>query len=205
MTTPLKDLAIQCALENKWKEAAEINKQILDENPRELDSLNRLAYSYLKMGQYKEAKNTYSEVLSLDPTNPIATKNMKKLTSLASQKGNSGNHQIQTNHMDNVFIQEAGKTKTVELTNLADKKTLLILQHGDEVILIVKRSRIFVQTIDKLFIGMLPDSLGIRLVAFIQGGNEYQACIKSVDDKNVTVFIKEVKRSKKFVNQPSFT
>jgi len=38
----------------------------------------------------------------------------------------------------------------------------------------------------------------------MKGGNEYQACIKGVDDKNVTLFIKEVKRAKKFFDQSSF-
>lgn len=52
---------------------------------------------------------------------------------------------------------------------------------------------------------MLPDNVGLRLTSFIKGGNEYQACVKSVDDKNVTVFVKEVKRAKKFTNIPSFT
>ncbi len=51
---------------------------------------------------------------------------------------------------------------------------------------------------------MLPDSIGMRLTDFIQGGNEYTASIRSVSDKNVVVFIKETKRAEKFKNLPSF-
>jgi hypothetical protein len=142
----------------------------------------------------------------MDSTNPIAVKNLRKLTTLASQtNGNAHLNINHINHIDNAFIQEAGKTKTVSLTNVADKKTLMSLQHGDDVILTTKRSKIFVLSQEKNYIGMLPDDVGIRLITFIKGGNEYQACIKSVDDKNVTIFIKETKRAKKFSNQSSFT
>lgn len=205
MTTTLKDTAIQKALENNWQEAIEANLEIIAQNKNDLDALNRLAYAYLKSGQFKEAKETYDTVLSKDKTNPIAIKNLRKITTLAGQKGGASTP-IQTGHvMENVFIQEAGKTKTVELINLADKKTLLTLQNGDEVQLTPKRSKIFVLSSDKTYIGMLPDSVGIRLISFIKGGNEYQGCVKGIDDKSVSVFIKEVKRAKKFSNQSSFS
>ncbi len=199
----LKDQAIKLALENNWEEAILINKELLDTASKDIDTLKRLAYAYMQAGKFDDAKETYSQIIELDRTNPIATKNLKKLSTLATQKNGVaiGNH---TNHMDNVFIQEAGKTKTVDLTNLADKRTLTTLQHGDEIHLTIKRSKIFALTTDKTFIGMLPDSIGIRLISFIKGGNEYQACVKGIDDKNVTLFIKEVKRSKKFFNQSSF-
>lgn len=201
----LKDQAIQSALDNKWNEAILINEELLKDNPKEIDTLNRLAYALMQSNQFSNAKETYSKVLDLDRTNPIATKNLKKLTSLLTQTNGiqaSSNH---INHMDNVFIQEAGKTKTVELTNVADKKTLMALQHGDDVFLTIKRSKVFVLNTEKTFIGMLPDDIGIRLASFIKGGNEYQACIKGIDDKTIIVFIKEVKRAKKFSNQSSFS
>lgn len=200
----LKDQAIKSALENRWDDAIDLNLQIIAEIPKDIDSLNRLAYAYMQSGKFDEAKTTYGQIIDLDKTNPIATKNLRKLSTLSTQKNGKSilNHHI---HMDNVFIQEAGKTKTVELSNIADKKTLMTLQHGDDVTLAIKRSKIFVQSADKTFIGMLPDSIGIRLIAFMKGGNEYQACIQSVGDKSITIFIKEVKRAKKYTDQSSFS
>lgn len=200
----LKDQAIKSALDNNWEEAILLNSEILDQNSKDIDTLNRLAYAYMQSGNFPKAKDTYSAVIDLDPTNPIATKNLRKLTALSSS--NNGHVSVShINHMDNVFIQEAGKTKTIDLSNVADKRTLMGLQHGDEITLTIKRSKIFALTSDKTFIGMLPDNVGIRLISFIKGGNEYQACVKGVDDKNVTVFIKETKRAKKFSNQSSFS
>lgn len=200
----LKDQAIKLALGNNWEDAIAVNKEILTATPKDIDAMNRLAYAYMQSGKFEDAKNMYTSVIDVDRTNPIATKNLRKLTTLSQQK-NIAPAQSHLNHMDNVFIQEAGKTKTVELTNLADKRTLMSLQYGDEIILTIKRSKIFVLTTDKIFVGMLPDSIGVRLISFMKGGNEYQACIKSVDDKSVNVFIKETKRAKRFFNQSSFS
>ena len=87
---------------------------------------------------------------------------------------------------------------------MADKKTLSLLQPGDSVTLAVKRSKVFVQMPDKIYLGVLPDNIGMRMITFINGGNEYSACIKSVSDKEVTVFIRETKKIAKFRDQPSF-
>ena len=75
MSTPLKTLAIQKALSNDWKEASEINLQLVNENPQDIDSLNRLGFSFMKLGLYPKSKDAYKKVLTLDKTNPIAVKN----------------------------------------------------------------------------------------------------------------------------------
>lgn len=207
MTATLKDFAIKNALENNWQEAYKINQQLILDNPTDVDTLNRLAFALLKLGNFKKAKSIYKKVIGFDKTNPIALKNLKKIESLpkklfsGDQKANSSNGY----RLDEIFIEEAGKTKIVELKNITDKTTLSLLQPGDNVQICIKRSKIFIQTNDKRYIGMLPDNIGTRLIPFIKGGNEYQAYVKSVDDKNVAVFLKEVKRAKRFKFQPSFS
>jgi len=199
----LKDLAVKYALDNNWKEAIQINQDILSENPNDIDALNRLGFSYLKCNNLKKAKEHFEKVIALDRTNPIAQKNLRKVQALSGNKNNGDNNNIQK--IDGLFIQETGRTKAIELRNLADKKTLLLLETADEVNLVIKRSKVFVQKSDKTYIGMLPDDIGMRLISLIKGGNEYKACIMSADDKKVIIFVKEVKKSKKFANQPSFT
>ena len=202
----LSDLAIKYALENNWQEACNINLLILEEASSDIDALNRLAFSYLKLSLYELAEKTYNRVISLDKTNPIANKNLKKLNNISKQTSTNEkvNHAISSISYDDLYIEEVGKTKTIELKNIADKKTLSLLQPGEHVYISPKRSKVFVQTQDRQYIGVLPDNLGMRLVSLIKGGNEYQACIKSISEKNVAVFIKEVKRAPKFKNQPSF-
>lgn len=201
---PLKDKAIKCALENNWKEAIEINLSIIEQNPKDIDALNRLGFSYMKCQKYKESSEIFEKVLSYDRTNPIAQKNLKKVIAL-SESRSSENSVSDIKKIDGLFIQETGKTKAVELKNLADKKIIILLETADQVFLVLKRSKVFVQKKDKTYIGMLPDEVGMRLISLIEGGNEYEARIMNADDKRVTIFIRETKRSKKFANQPSFS
>lgn len=205
MASPLKDIAIKYALENNWDKAIEINLQIISENPNDIDTLNRLGYAYMQASKIDDAKRTYNQVLEKDPTNPIALKNLKKTDSYASNNGKSSAPNRTTGiNINELYIEEAGKTKTVELKNIADKKTISTLQIGEDVQLVPKRLKIFIHNQDKQYIGMLPDSVGMRLTDMIQGGNEYKTCIKAVSDKSVVVFIKELKKAPKFKNQPSF-
>lgn len=204
MTTPLKTLAINSALASDWKQAEEINSQIITDSPNDIDSLNRLGFAFMKQGKYNKAKETYKKVIQLDKTNPIAVKNLKRLETVSKGSKKDGAASSHTMTTD-IYIEEAGKTKTVELKNVADKKMLSNVEPGDSVFIVVKRSKIFVQSNDKKYIGMLPDNISMRLVTFIKGGNEYVACVKACDERSVTIFIKETKKATKFKNQASFT
>lgn len=195
----LKNQAIQIALTGNWEEAISLNEEILKEEPTDIDTLNRLAFAYTAMGKLKEAKDTYQRVLDIDSANPIAQKNLKKLTNLSAQTIN-----IPKSISTNMFLEESGKTKIVTLVNTAPVQVLRTLQVGQTVNLCIKRLKIFVQDEQKTFIGMLPDDLGNRLIKFMEGGNEYEAYVKAATGHDVVVFLKEAKRSSKFKNQPTF-
>ncbi|MBP9719010.1 MAG: hypothetical protein KBD46_00940 [Candidatus Levybacteria bacterium] len=202
--TASKDQAIQLALQGDWEKAIELNQQILEESPQDFETLNRIAFAYSALRKNKEATKTYEMVLSLDNQNPIALKNLKRLQ--AAKKNTDGNHHIPTFAAiaDTMFIEEQGKTKVVELINVAQQHVIAHLMTGEMVNLRIKRSKIFVLDTSETFIGMLPDDIGKRLIKFIEGGNTYQACIKAINKKGITIFIKEDKRVNKFKNQPSF-
>ena len=100
--------------------------------------------------------------------------------------------------------KETGKTKIISLVNTSQPKIISLLTTGQPVMIAVKRSKIFVQSQNKQYLGVLPDDVGRRLIKLIKGGNTYTACIKSATEHNVCVFIKETKRVSKYKNQPSF-
>jgi hypothetical protein len=194
---PLKTQAIQTALLGDWNTAVSLNQTILEDFPNDIDTINRLAFAYASIGNLKEAKNLYQKVLLLDTQNPIALRNLKRLNGGVT----ASNHSIP---MNNIFIEEPGKTKVVELINVAEKKLLVRLRAGEHVLLQVKRMKIFVLDGEKQYLGMLPDDIGRRLIEFISGGNEYEAFVKTIDNLKLLIFIKETKRSIRFKNQPSF-
>lgn len=197
----LKDKAIQTALTGDWKEAISTNKELLEENPKDIDALNRLALAYTIIGKIKSAKMTYQKVLDIDALNPIALRNLKNLKSSKKTAKTISPAPVLIN---NQFIEETGKTKVVELINIAPSSVIQTLRTGEIVGLLIKRLKIFVLKNEKQYIGVLPDDIGKRLIKFIKAGNKYEAYIKSLNPHKVIIFIKEIKRATRFKNQPSF-
>lgn len=192
----LKSQAIQTALVGDWTNAISLNQSILAEEPNDIDTMNRLAFAFLSSGDPKNAKEIYEKVLMLDMQNPIAIRNLKRL--------NDGNIKRVPVLINNLFIEEPGKTKVIELNNIAEKKVISHLRSGEKLDLKIKRNRIFAYDQEEQFVGMLPDDLCQRLIKFMEAGNEYESYVRTVDSNKVSVFIREVKRVPKFKNQPSF-
>lgn len=209
---PLKTQAIQTALSGNWNEAIALNLELLDETPDDVDTLNRLAFAYTLIGKIKEARAAYQKVLTIDEQNPIATKNLKRLRGTTPGKDTQTTHKengfvASTPHttlLNNMFLEENGKTKVIELVNVAEGKTIIHLRTGEFLQLQIKRSKVFVLDNNKQYIGVIPDDIGRRLIKFMVGGNTYEAYVKGIEEHRLTIFVKETKRAKKFKNQPSF-
>ena len=194
------DQAIKATLSGDWENAVKLNMSLLEEKPDDIEALNRIGLAYSVIGNSKAAKSNYEKVLEIDPLNSIALKNLKKLQNDVPKNSDEQPTFIQVN---NIFIEETGKTKVVELINLAQAEILLTLQTGQSLDMSIKRLKIFVLQ-GKKYIGVLPDDIGNRLIKFINGGNKYEAYVKSANHQNVSVFIRELKKSSKFKDQPSF-
>ncbi len=194
-------VAIEAALNCDWKKAAQINQQIIKEQPNNIEALNRLGFAYLNLSIVKKAKAAYDKVLKLDPSNPIAVKNLKKLKSIS--KNSSSNRFSNQVVSPKVFLEEPGITKIVNLINLTSKDVLSSLSCGQEAILLIKKNRIEIRSVDNQYLGILPDDLAFTLKRFILQGNKYVAFIKTVNDDLLTVIIRETYRGKK-VNEVSF-
>jgi len=198
----LAQLAIKVALCANWNEAIKINKKILQIASSEIDALNRLAYAYTCLGEKAKAQKIYKQILQIDPYNIIARKNLEKVT---RQNGYSnGNSPRESANLSNIFIFEPGKTKIVNLINLAPPAVLCSFNCGDQVLLNLKKHAVTIIASNGVYLGALPDDLAHKLLTFIAGGNKYETYIKCVNSKTLTIFIREAYRSEKFFNQPSF-
>jgi tetratricopeptide (TPR) repeat protein len=193
-------LAISAALNGNWQEALKLNQEILKENPEDVEALTRLARAYSELGNIKEAKSTAEKVLLIDPYNTIAQKCLKKWKKIKSKSGHT-NFSLKAD----LFIEEPGKTKIVPLVYVSNPKTVAKLDTGDEIKLNLRGHRINVTTIEGEYLGRLPDDINSRLKRLMELGNIYQAFIKSIDNNEVKIFIKEVKKSRKAEKIPSFT
>ena len=191
----IKQKAITAAKHGDWEQAIEANLQILDQNDHDTLALNRLGVAYLQLGKNSDAKKTFQRVMELDKANIIAQKHLKNLKEKQSplKIGFSKQH----------FIEEPGKTKIVELHRLSGKQVLLTLSVGDECELILKKRYISVECHGQ-YVGSLPEDISFRLSKLIKSGNQYLCTVHSISHCACTIFLKELKRSRKNRNIHSF-
>ncbi len=202
MTADLEEQAIKAALNQNWLKAIEINRKIHKDNPKDIPTLNRLGRAFWEMGKIDEANKAYKQAIKIDPFNPIANKNLKRLTGAKKRPHkNSKNDFINSGK---VFLEEPGKTKLVRLTRLSSPQILSELDSGDPVFLLIKKRLVSVLDNNKNYLGSIPEDLSQRLIKLIKGGNQYQGFVKSVDRQKLEVFIREISRSRKFIDTPSF-
>jgi tetratricopeptide (TPR) repeat protein len=201
MTATLKDLALQKALAREWADAIEINSQILKETPDDVDTMNRLAFAYSKVAKGTEATKLYKKVLAIDPYNSIAEKNIERLKAGTLQPDLGGN---KDNLAPEEFLEEPGKTKIIECVNVAPGSIIATLTAGQEVHLKPKRHGIEIRLPDNSYIGALPDDIAFRICRLLEAGNTYRAHVKGISKNCVSVFVRELTRSEKLKNQPSF-
>ncbi|MFH0863922.1 MAG: tetratricopeptide repeat protein [Candidatus Gottesmanbacteria bacterium] len=207
MSPDLTTQAVNAALSSDWPQAIKINRDILKDHQEDVEALNRLARAYKESGDYKQALKIYRKVLSLDRYNPIAQKNLSLLEKLPkSYKKKILNNSITINSchcQPHMFLEEPGKTKIVNLVNLAPASNLLPLSCGDQVNLLIKR-RAVIATNDGTYLGAIPDDMSIKLIKRITVGNRYEAFIKTVDHNSLAIFIREIYRASRYKNQPTF-
>ena len=199
--TQLTNQAIKAALNQSWHEAIELNLTILEESPQDIPTLNRLGFAYTQQGEINQAKATYSKVLSVDKYNPIAQKSLEKLSKLKQSTKKNG---LAPTRVFTSFLEEPGKTKTIQLIRPADATTIANVNAGTPVMLVTKKRRISIETQDGHYLGCLPDDIGFRLSKLYKLGYDYAAFVRSSQNKNVSIFIKEIKRAAQGNNLPSF-
>src|SRR3990167_3841789 len=159
--TSLKNQAIKTALTGDWEKAVSINKSLVKENPQDIDALNRLAFAFSILGRTKDAKTAYQKVLKIDSLNPLALRNLKRIGNSKKIKNGDGYATSASSmRVTNMFIEEQGKTKIVELVNIAQPSVINTLRTGQSLTLSVKRLKIFVLGSGKRYIGVLPDNIG---------------------------------------------
>jgi tetratricopeptide (TPR) repeat protein len=204
----LTSQAINAALCSDWEKAIEINSKILKNNCASVDCLNRLGKAYLELGESKKAATMFRKVLKIDKYDPIASRNLARATAPQMPVKKTGNQQpCQKTYSRNPaldFLEEPGKTKLINLVNLAPLKILLKQKQADQVELVLKRHTVMATDLEKNYLGSLPDDIGHRLSLLIKGGNHYCALIKSVSKNSLVIFVRETCRAKKLVNTPSF-
>lgn len=182
--------AIALAMEGRWREAVEANKEIIESMAGDVDAYNRLGRAYMELGSFAQAREAYQQALALDPYNTIAEKNLRRLSHLGegvvTVSANFGRFEPKN------FIEETGKAGIVVLQNLAPPEVLARVIAGDRVNLRSDSANLTIESVHGEYIGQVEPRHRLRLVKLMESGNRYTANIISSSDRSVTVIIREV-------------
>ena len=183
-------VAIALAMQNRWPEAVAVNRSLIDDFPGDLESYNRMGRALTELSRIEEAREAFRRVLEVSPHNTIARKNLDRLDQLGD---NLPRHQPTNRRATRAFIGESGKTLVTSLVNVAPPKTLARLTPGDDVNLELAGRRLNVrEEASGEELGQVESKTASRLKRLMSGGNRYAATVKSVDDRAVTIIIREV-------------
>ena len=191
--------AIREASNNNWEKAKKLNLVILNISKNNIETLNRLGISYMKLSNKVNATKCFKNVLKISPNNVIAQKNLNKL------QLNLPEITINLSKIDSSnLINETGKSIHLKCDIKNSKK---ILNQG-------------IDTGSKLTIRNEKDSIGIykgnskihiidnsiakRISNLINLGNEYICTVLGVSENSININIKETSKSKKTMQIISF-
>ncbi|MGI5836382.1 MAG: tetratricopeptide repeat protein [Chloroflexota bacterium] len=197
----LSERAIALAMASRWEEAAQVNRELLNLFPEDVDAHNRMGKALTELGKYEEAKAAYSRAAALDPTNVIAMKNLQRLSRLAPEENLAG---APTRVDPALFIEESGKTVITSLVNTAGLDVLAKMDAGDLLEIRYSDRAVELFTPQGENVGKIEPKLAKRLKSLLEGGNRYQAAVTSVDDQTVKVIIREIYKSPAMAGKVSF-
>ena len=196
--------AIEAALSQHWQKALDLNIELAKEYPEDVDTLNRLARAYFELGEISKAKENYNKVLKIDAYNSIAEKNLKNLDSIKKKtiKNKPSEDELQRDVDPDIFLEEAGKTKVINLEDLAMPAVLASLKTGDRLNLDPQRNNVIVHSGEGKRLGKIESTWSTNIAKAIRAGSKFVALVKSVQIKSgssqvLSIFVKEIERSAK--------
>jgi hypothetical protein len=180
--------AIDLAMQARWQEAVEVNKEIIGSFPEDVDTFNRLGRAYMELGNYAQAKEAYRQSVKLDPYNAIANRNLRRLNDLKETVKAA----VETDKVEpHQFIEEIGKAGVVALIELAPKEKRALTVAGDKASLKIEGSSLVVENGQGEYLGRVEPKHAQRLIRLMLGGNKYSAVVVKSTADGMTVMARE--------------
>ncbi len=193
--------AVALAMQSRWSEAAAANLSILSEFPNDLEAYNRLGKAQMELGRLSDAKAAFQSALEISPHNPIAKKNLDRLSLLGGERVRRQSARVSPSR---AFIEESGKAVMTSLVNIAGSEMLLQMAPGHPVQLHLSGGPTRVEDSDGEYLGQLEPRLASRLTRLTDGGNRYEATVTSADDHELSIIIRETHKHPSQAGTTSF-
>ena len=211
--------AIEHALERRWDLAAEANRALLDDDPQDVETANRLGKALTELDDLAGAADAYGRALTIDAANSIARKNLDRLGERrggarskpapgaaakskwgATKRARSLRTAAPAVHS---LVEESGKSAEFPLRQ-PNRQALRRVAAGDAAALQPVDQGVVVKSATGATLGTIEPRAGLRLMRMMEGGNGYAAVIRHVDDGEATVYIREVHTDPSLAGQASF-
>ncbi len=199
----LVEVARRAALEARWDDAIEVNKQLLERTPRDANAHNRLGRAYLQSRDFTTAYEEYSAALRIDPANMIARRNLQRLEHLR-RRPISDEIPGPIIPRTGAFIEEVGKTWVDELVSAEPIDRLSEVLSGEKLGLRVDGQRLVVTTADGDRLGEVDPKTGDRIRELITGGNQYEVFALGLSANSLRVILREIFRDPSQATKVSF-
>lgn len=191
--------AIREASNNNWEKAKKLNLVILNISKNNIETLNRLGISYMKLSDKVNATKCFKNVLKISPNNVIAQKNLNKL------QLNLPEITINLSKIDSTnLINETGKSIHLKCDIKNSKKILnLGIDTGSKLTIRNEKDSIGIYKGNSK-IHIIDNSIAKRISNLINLGNEYTCTVLGVSENSININIKETSKSKKTMQIISF-
>ncbi len=193
--------AIQAAMQSRWPQAVELNRNILELFPNDVDALNRLGRALREQGQFREARESYRRAVEVDPNNNIARRNLE---SLANVQVDSAPVEAQQRLDPTIFSAESGKSGNATIVGVSDRSLLARMAVGDQVYLHADGRALMVRNLAGETLGQVETRIAQRLIDLMQGGNTYAAALLTPEDGAYRIIIHETFRHPSQAGRTSF-
>ena len=200
------DAAIAAAIAGDWKRAASENRALLDESPRDVEAANRLGKALTELGQKKQAIEAYRTALAIDSANPIARKNLTRLEDTkAPAKAAVSRRADSTDVAKPATSLIEASDRAAEFTlQQANAAAIEKLDPGVRAQLELNPRGVAVRSLGGELLGYIEPRAGLRLRRMIEGGNRYEAVVRTITDAGVVVHVRETYKHPSLVGQASF-
>jgi tetratricopeptide (TPR) repeat protein len=200
----LAQTAVTLAMQSRWDEAVETNRQIIDLGHPDAETYNRLGKAFRELARISEAREAYQQALQIDPANAIAERSLEQLSRISDAEAAELAKRAGQKLDPQFFTEETGKTGVVSLQAVAPADVLATVSAGDRVALERHDGALVVTTVDGVRLGQVEDALATRLTRLMQTGNEYQAGVVGQDDRTLRVIIRETFQAPQNAGRISF-
>lgn len=218
------DTAIAHALARRWDLAAQENRTLLEEDPKDVEAANRLGKALTELGDTVGAIEAYELALKIDSTNAIARKNLQRLEeqkktkraprAAARTKASTGaaastapprrRVDVATESLRTApLIEDFGKAADLRLLRVNARAATLV-STGDPAELEITSSGVAVKAAGGTILGHIDPRTGLRLKRMMETGNRYSVVILRSDEGQVDVHVRETLKHPSLVGQASF-